>query len=53
MNREAANDAWLLRLAEGRWRPVQYADGPVPRVSKQGRSVVSCYLSTESCKRML
>ncbi|KAK9839199.1 hypothetical protein WJX81_000851 [Elliptochloris bilobata] len=32
LNKEAANDAWVLRLAEGRWQRVQYADGPVPRV---------------------
>ena len=30
--RQAANDAWVLRLADARWRPVQVADGPVPRV---------------------
>ncbi len=37
--RQAANDAWVLRLADARWRPVQFADGPVPRV-RAGRCML-------------
>ncbi len=30
--REASNDAWLFSIKEGRWSPVTYAPGDVPRV---------------------
>ena len=30
--REAANDAWVFSSASGKWEPVKYASGDVPRV---------------------
>ena len=33
-NREAAIDAWILSLSEGRWKPVKYSSQEVPRVHK-------------------